>query len=168
MTATHPPDMDDRSEEQLSEEIVQEVREGVDGTGIRPGIIGEIGCSWPLHPNERKVLRASARAQLATGVPISIHPGFNQAAPFEILAILLEAERTWTGVVMGHIERCLLDRTDLLKLARMGSYLEYDLFGQIRPSYPRGGPRTPRVTLNASGKSCNSSWRDMGQDLGVA
>ena len=63
----HPSDMDDRSEEQLASQIVEELTVGVGATGVRAGIIGELGCSWPLTRNERKVLRAGAWAQKETG-----------------------------------------------------------------------------------------------------
>ena len=55
----HPDYVSGSSEEELAEQIVRDVTEGVDGTGIRSGVIGEVGCSWPLTPNERKVVRAS-------------------------------------------------------------------------------------------------------------
>ena len=83
----HPGDMDDRSEEQLASQMIEEVTVGVDGTTVRAGIIGELGCSWPLTKNESKVLRASASAQRETGAAILIHPGRNPRAPFEILDV---------------------------------------------------------------------------------
>ena len=48
----HPPGTDEKTEEQICEEIVADLTEGVDGTDICAGIIGEVGCTWPLHPNE--------------------------------------------------------------------------------------------------------------------
>ena len=53
---THPADLKVRSEDSLAEEMVNDIRQGVGDTGIQSGIIGEIGCSWPLHEDERKVL----------------------------------------------------------------------------------------------------------------
>ncbi len=44
MDAAHPDDMDGRNVE------------GVDGSGVKTGIIGEVGCTWPLISNERKSL----------------------------------------------------------------------------------------------------------------
>ena len=55
--------MDARSEDAIADAIVRDILEGVGHTGVRAGVIGEVGCSWPLTPNERKVLRASGRAQ---------------------------------------------------------------------------------------------------------
>ena len=57
----HPPEMDEKTEDDIFEEIVGDITRGVDDTGIRAGIIGEVGCNWPLYANEAKVLRASAR-----------------------------------------------------------------------------------------------------------
>ena len=56
-----------RSEDDLTREMIDDITVGVGNTGIKSGIIGEIGCTWPLHDNERKVLRAAARAQKETG-----------------------------------------------------------------------------------------------------
>ena len=56
-------------EDDIVDLIVGDITEGADGTGIRSGIIGEVGCDWPLTDNERKVLKASARAQRMTGAP---------------------------------------------------------------------------------------------------
>ena len=40
----HPADLESRSEEAITEEIARDLREGVGGTGVRAGVIGEIGC----------------------------------------------------------------------------------------------------------------------------
>ena len=45
---THPPNMSKLSVEDLAMEMVADVTEGVDGTPIKCGVIGELGCSWPL------------------------------------------------------------------------------------------------------------------------
>ena len=65
--AAHPKDMDERTMEDLAREIIGDIDEGVEGSGVRAGIIGEIGCTWPLAPNERKSLSAAAIAQRETG-----------------------------------------------------------------------------------------------------
>ena len=69
----HPPDMDSRTVEDLTEELIRDVVFGVEDTGIRSGIIGEVGTSRILTANEMKSVRASARASKATGVAISFH-----------------------------------------------------------------------------------------------
>ena len=133
--AVHPEGMDDKTDADLAEEMVREITVGVGDTGVRAGIIGELGCSWPLTDNEAKVLRAGARAQRETGAAILIHPGRNDAAPFEILDILAEAGADLGRVIMGHLDRTVYDEDTLLRLAKRGSYLEYDLFGWETSNY---------------------------------
>ena len=43
VAAAHPSDMDHRSEDDILKQIVGDVLEGADGTGIKSGVIGEIG-----------------------------------------------------------------------------------------------------------------------------
>lgn len=134
--AVHPENMDKKSIDQLADEITNEITVGVGNSGIKCGIIGEIGCSWPLRPNEVKVLKAAAIAQSQTGASISIHPGRNEKSPFEIIEILSQAGADLSRVVMGHIERTIQDHETLLDLAKLGTFLEYDLFGWESSYYP--------------------------------
>ncbi len=133
---SHPTDMDGRTEDGIVEQIVREVTVGVEDTGIRSGIIGEVGCSWPLTDNERKVLRASARAQRITGAPLLIHPGRDETSPLEIIAILQESDADLTRTIMGHLDRTVFDRGVLREIAETGVYLEWDLFGSEASYYP--------------------------------
>lgn len=134
--AVHPTDMTERSEETLAQEMIADLTTGVGDTGVRAGIIGELGCSWPLTANERKVLRAGARAQQATGAAITIHPGRDETAPREILDVLASAGADLGRVIMGHLDRTIATPATLLDLAASGCYLEYDLFGWETSYYP--------------------------------
>ena len=131
----HPPEMDDLSEDDIVHQIVGDITEGADGTGVRTGVIGETGCSWPLMDNERKVLRASARAQRLTGAPILIHPGRDEVAPLEIIDVLREAGAELSHTIMGHLDRTVFERDTLKKIADAGCYLEWDLFGWVGSYY---------------------------------
>lgn len=134
--SAHPPDMAGRRESAIREEIVRDVTAGAQGTAIRSGIIGEVGCSWPLTENERKVLRASAGAQRTTGAALLIHPGRDEAAPLEIIAVLEEAGADLERTVMGHLDRTVFRRDTLARIAESGCYLEWDLFGREESHYP--------------------------------
>lgn len=133
---THAPEMADLTVEQLAGQIIHDVDQGVGDTGIRSGIIGEIGCSWPWHDSEKKALEAAVIAQRETGAPLLIHPGRNEHAPIE----LLQAVEKWGGnlnrTVMGHIERTVYDRGILNELIATGAYLNFDLFGHESSFYP--------------------------------
>lgn len=131
----HPTEVDGLSEDDLVERIVREVTEGTDGTGIKPGVIGEIGCTWPLTDNERKTLRASARAQRITGAPLHIHPGRDEKAPSQVLDILNAAGADLSNAIMGHIERTLFKLDTLKQVAQSGCFIEWDLFGNERSYY---------------------------------
>ncbi len=117
------------SEAELADRIVDEIVNGVSGTGVRPGLIGEVGCSWPITACEIKVLRASAAAQRATGAALMVHPGRHGEAPFEIAAILREAGADLERTVLCHIDRTIADRPALRRLAETGCIIEFDLFG---------------------------------------
>ena len=47
--AGHPPDMAERSVEDVTAEIVRELESGIGDTGIRAGVIGEIATGSPLY-----------------------------------------------------------------------------------------------------------------------
>jgi len=133
---THPAALNNRSVASLAEEMAGDIATGEAGTGIKAGIIGEIGCSWPLHPRERKVLEAAAHAQAMSGAALTIHPGRDPAAPAEILDIVAAAGGRPERTIMGHLDRTILDFARLKAFAERGSYLEFDMFGLESAYYP--------------------------------
>ncbi|XP_046839534.1 phosphotriesterase-related protein-like [Xenia sp. Carnegie-2017] len=125
--------------ERMSEIIVTEIDEGIFNTGVKPGIIGEVGCSWPLTDVEKRSIRAAAISQAQTHTPVMIHPGRNPQSPGEILRIFQESGGDSTRTTMAHLDRTFLEESDLLEFAKEGTYLEYDLFG-IEVSYYQFAP----------------------------
>ena len=123
-----------RSVDELAQEMIAQVEEGCWGTTVRAGIIGEIGCMWPLRDFERKSLQAAAVAQQHTGASINVHPGRHADAPAEIVEVLAGAGADITRLVMSHIDRTFFSTDEVLRLAGTGCVLEYDFFG-IETSY---------------------------------
>jgi phosphotriesterase-related protein len=123
-------DLKAKSEEQITEEIVEDIENGVGITGICAGFIGEIGCTWPLTDFERKSLRASAKAQKITGAALNIHPGQHEDAAMQAVRIVEDAGADLTKTTIDHIDRAVRERENRIALAEMGVYLEYDLFGR--------------------------------------
>lgn len=123
------PEVLARSEEEMADEIVRDIAEGAEDTGIRAGIIGEVGCSWPLQEFERRSLRAAAKAQQQTGAAINVHPGRGGESCPEIVRVLDEAGADLSRVVLSHIDARVRDHAGRSSLARAGCYLEYDLWG---------------------------------------
>jgi phosphotriesterase-related protein len=131
----HPPGLAEATVDAITMEIVTDVRAGVGDTGVKAGLIGEIGLSWPVHPAEEKVLRAACRAQVETGAPLQIHPGRHPEAPMRAVRTVLDAGGDPARVIMSHLDRTLWTADDLLELARTGCDLELDLFGQESSYY---------------------------------
>ena len=131
-TATaHPPDMDDRAEGEIAKEIIKDIQEGVGETGIRAGIIGEIGLSdVDNNPNEEKSLRAAACAQKETGTPLIIHPSAMRQCK-RVIEILEEEGANMKRVIMSHTESYLDESMDYTyMIADAGLHIEYDLWGR--------------------------------------
>lgn len=134
--STHPADMDSKTEDQLAKEIIRDIEVGVAETGIRAGLIGEIGCTYPWWNNEQKSLRAAVTAQQETGAPLMIHPGRDPKSPLEIVEVIDRAGGDLSRTIICHIDRTCIERSWLKELADHGCYLEYDLFGNESSYYP--------------------------------
>ena len=73
----YPPRLWKMRTEEIEEGIIRDLTEGIDGTEIRAGIIGEIGAHFNrLSAIEERVLRAAGRAQVKTGVGLVTHATF--------------------------------------------------------------------------------------------
>jgi phosphotriesterase-related protein len=136
VAASHPPDMDGKTVDGVAREIVADLTAGVGDTGVRAGLIGEIGTTWPWTANERKVVQAAVLAQRETGAPLMIHPGRHERLPLEIVDLIRREGADLGRTIMCHIERTIVDPAVLLELAATGVYLEYDLFGLETSYYP--------------------------------
>ena len=128
----HPADMDGRSVETLTDEIVRDVTVGVGDTGIRSGIIGEIGVNGdPITDNEARSVRAAARASLITGAAISFHsPPLKREK--SVVLDLVEAEGAdLSRVILGHSCSMADDAPFMLELLERGVYIQFDTLGVV-------------------------------------
>ncbi len=127
---SHPDELSGMTDEEVARGIIRDIKEGVGDTGIRAGLIGEIGCSKPLEENEKKVLRASAIAQQQTGAPLSIHTSPDDELALEIIDILKDAGADLSHTVMCHCDIFSLAQRTLDKFVEAGCFIELDNFGQ--------------------------------------
>lgn len=126
---THPKELAGMSDREVADLMVKELTEGVDGTGICAGYIGEIGISEIFDDKERKVLRAAALAQLDTGVAINVHINPWTTNGIEAADILLDAGVAPDRICISHID--VEDREDYVwALLKKGVYVEFDNFGK--------------------------------------
>ncbi len=127
-----PPEVDAMSVEDLTRNMVQDIEVGVDGTGLRAGVIGELGMTRPRTGTESRILQAAARAQRRTGAAISIH--FDINGPLEerasALRVLAGEGADLTRIVFGHFvaKKATLDQFHWI--AQQGCFVQFDLFGQ--------------------------------------
>jgi phosphotriesterase-related protein len=109
--------------------LVGELVDGIEGTAIRAGVIGEIGTSVDrITAGEEKVFRAAARASLSTGAPISTHTGLGTMGR-EQVDLLVSEGLPLERVAVGHLD--LVPEPDYHEaIARRGAFIQYDTFGK--------------------------------------
>jgi len=127
--ASHPPDMDDKTIDEITAEILGEINDGIDGTDIKAGVIGEIGTSEIIYPNEKKTLIAAAAAQQESGLGIHVHTDLWATNGYEVIKILTEHGAPVNKICINHIDVDL--KLDYMKaLLHQGVYIEFDNFGK--------------------------------------
>jgi phosphotriesterase-related protein len=118
---------DRHSTDEVADLIIRDIREGIDDTGVRAGIIGEIGCDRYLTPAEERSFRAAARAHLQTGLTITTHAGRWPVGLPQLR--LLASEGVDAGrVIIGHCDM-VLDQAYHLAIAQAGAWVEFDTIG---------------------------------------
>lgn len=112
----------------LRDVLLREINEGVGASGIRPGIIGEIGAdkSW-VSPIEERVHRAAARAQRSSGLPLNLHSVYSDVA-LQQLTILEEEGADLTKVAVSHCDTHP-HLGYLLAIIERGAYISFDNLG---------------------------------------
>lgn len=120
----------------IAEEIVRDLTEGVGGSGVRAGIIGEIGADRGyISAAEERSFRAAARAHLRTGVTINTH-----AARWPVglaqLRLLAEEGVDPRRVIVGHTDSVPVPGYQL-DLVGQGAYVSFDSIGTGSPYHTR-------------------------------
>lgn len=123
---------DRHSTDEVADLLIRDIRDGIDDTGVRAGIIGEIGCDRHLTPAEERSFRAAARAHLATGLTITTHAG---RWPVGIPQLrLLRSEGVDPGrVIIGHCDM-VLDQDYHRAIAEAGAWVQFDTI-QAEPDH---------------------------------
>ena len=132
--------IDRRTVDDLAGELIGEFRDGVAGSGVRPGIIGEIGTDKPwVSALEERVHRAAAQASVATGMAITTHAILSPVGLAQLR--IFEAEGADpTRVVIGHADSYpVLDH--YLAILDRGANLEFDFIGHRFGSEEAAEPR---------------------------
>jgi len=114
----------DATADQLSAAWIREWKEGIEGSGVRPGFVKTGTDAGALPEINRKLVKAAARVHLATGLTVASHSG-DGAAAFEQLEILDKEGVASVAFIWVHaqLER---DGARHVGAAEMGAWVEFD------------------------------------------
>ena len=125
--APYPAAVIDRPEDEIVEEFVR------DAAAQRWGAFGEIGSSLETHPDERKMMRAVAKAHLRTNLPIFTHSPHEscQQCAIEQLELYTSQGVDPRHLCIGHLSDLKDDpRADTPKaIAKRGAFVGFDTVG---------------------------------------
>src|SRR5438105_10627695 len=124
----YPPHIYQWSTNKLADEMIGELRLGIGDTGVRAGIIGEIGTMRDaISPAGERVFRAAARAHLQTGAPVSTHVLQDELA-HDQMDLLQEEGVDLRTVIIGHQgDHRNIDY--LASIAERGAFVQIDHVG---------------------------------------
>jgi phosphotriesterase-related protein len=121
---------------------VREIEVGIEGTGIKAGIIKVASDEGGVTRPQEVVLRAAGQASVRTGTPISTHTWSPDRVGEEQVRILQDEGVDMDKVYIGHSNDDM-DMSYLLGLLRKGVWLGLDRFpGGRRPGTPYWEERT--------------------------
>ncbi|MEX2080323.1 MAG: phosphotriesterase-related protein [Dehalococcoidia bacterium] len=121
-----------RPDEDMVNLFVRDITEGIGQTGVRANVI-KCATEPEMHPTNERVLRASARAHRATGVPICTHTFPANRTGLDQQRVFKEEGVDLGRTVIGHSD----DSTDITYLEQIieaGSYCGMDRIGLPAPN----------------------------------
>jgi phosphotriesterase-related protein len=147
--AAHPDYIATKSIDDIAQIIANDTLDHIPGSNVKAGVIGEIGISLKMHPDEEKVYRAACRAQRKTGLGLSIHyspwpPWADKHDSLRLLEIASEEGVELERVILGHhdsmypaktngplgpVNGCI-DVEEHKAIGRRKAFVQYDLFGR--------------------------------------
>ena len=121
-----PPEHQNMTEDELTTLFISEIRDGIEGTGIKAGFIKIATDEGPMNALLEKILRAAGRAASETGAAIASHTptGSNAVRQVDILESIDPAIRFIWVHAQNESNRSLH-----LQLAARGVYIEFDSLG---------------------------------------
>jgi phosphotriesterase-related protein len=126
----YPAEVDRWTVNDIANQIIWDISEGVGDTGVRAGIIGEIGSDKHyVSGQEERVFRAAARAQKETGYALTTHTSFSPVG-LQQLDIIEEEGADLRRVIVGHCDTYLFQDYHEAILKR-GAYVQFDSVGSF-------------------------------------
>lgn len=114
-----------RSAEDLAEIFIDECENGMDGTGIRPGILKCAADSDGITPDVEKRLSALAITQAKTGLALYAHCSHQDTLAEEMMELFKKYNAIPEKIIFGHASR-RLDLDYLESILKHGCYVSID------------------------------------------
>jgi phosphotriesterase-related protein len=124
--AFQPAGVSEMSVDELEAQLFREVTEGIDGTDVRAGLLGELGTTGDaIRPVEERVLIAAARVQASTGVPVMVHTEGRRHVVLRAIELLVA-----NGAAPNRIHICHVNGAPWWKdVVETGATIGHDCFG---------------------------------------
>jgi len=115
--------------DQFAAHFIKESEEGIENTGILPGVIGEVGTSLDeIKPIEKELIIGAGKAAMKTGLPVSTHTtlgtmGVHQVDMFFDLGLPKDQ------IIIGH-QDLNKHKEEVLSVLEAGVYIGFDTIGK--------------------------------------
>lgn len=135
----HSESMKEMSIDEIANIFIKEITEGIEGTSIKAGVIGEIATSLNnIYESEQKVFEAASIAANKCGCAITTHCQSGTMA-LEQIEIFSKYNVDLSKVILGHMD-LNLDRNYLTTILQTGVNIGFDTYGKT--SYNSDEDRT--------------------------
>jgi phosphotriesterase-related protein len=124
----HPPELAKMSIDDIAESILADLSDGIDGTGVKPALIGEIGTNHPPSVDEWRVVQAAGRAGAESGAAVNVHLSWRGADGLLVVEALMAEGMPADRIILSHMDE-RIDRAYHDAVAQTGAILELDTFG---------------------------------------
>jgi phosphotriesterase-related protein len=113
---------------EILELFMEEITHGIGTTGIKPGVIKVGTSNGEITPYEERILRAAARAQKETGIPILTHTSGASSMGVEQVDLLVSESADPKQIVIGHMGGTG-DIQYHLTIIKKGVFIAFDRLG---------------------------------------
>lgn len=126
----HTDIIKESSVEELCQIFCKEISEGIDDTGIKAGVIGEVATGeQAMASSEKRVLTAAAMAGEKTGCAVTTHCQLGKLG-LEQSSLLQKYRMNPEKIVLGHLDLAN-DRSYYEEVLRTGVNIGFDTIGKV-------------------------------------
>ncbi len=124
-----PEDRTSYTRDDFRQWMIDEIRHGMDGTDVLPGVIGEIGSSFnKFEPIELELFHGAIEAAKVTKLPLSTHTTLG-TMPLEQIELFVKEGLPLNQVIIGHQDLNQQDEV-VLEVLASGAFVALDTIGK--------------------------------------